>query len=109
MAVSQGIAQFRSNPSPSKGFLASGLSRCRGQDWGNKSSRRDAGLEGDGSGECIQPQGQAWSLASQFTGILAEGATALSVKLSGGALFAHLKLFQVLSSLIVKVILAICV
>ena len=47
-------------------------------------------------------------MASQFTGILAEGAIALSVTLSGGALVANLKLFQVLSSLIVKVILAIC-
>ena len=39
--------------------------------------------------------------------ILAEGAIALSVTLSGGALFASSKLFQFLSSLIVKVILAI--
>jgi len=39
--------------------------------------------------------------------ILAEGAIALSVTLSGGALFASWKLFQFLSSLIVKVILAI--
>ena len=39
--------------------------------------------------------------------ILAEGAIALSVTLSGGALFASWKLLQFLSSLIVKVILAI--
>jgi hypothetical protein len=39
--------------------------------------------------------------------ILAEGAIALSVTLSGGALFASWKLFQFPSSLIVKVILAI--
>ena len=39
--------------------------------------------------------------------ILAEGARALSVTLSGGALFASWKLFQFPSSLIVKVILAI--
>ena len=39
--------------------------------------------------------------------ILAEGAIALSVTLSGGALFANWKLLQFLSSLIVKVILAI--
>ena len=47
-------------------------------------------------------------MASQFTGILAEGAIALSVTLSGGALVANLKLFQVVSSLIVNVILATC-
>ena len=39
--------------------------------------------------------------------ILAEGAIALSVTLSGGALFASRKLLQFPSSLIVKVILAI--
>ena len=42
-----------------------------------------------------------------FTRILAEGAIALSVTLSGGALFASWKLLQFPSSLIVKFILAI--
>ena len=42
-----------------------------------------------------------------FMSILAEGAIALSVTLSGGALFASWKLLQFPSSLIVKVILAI--
>ena len=44
----------------------------------------------------------------QLSDIPAEGARAPSVTLSGGALFASLKLLQFPSSLIVKVILAIC-
>ena len=44
----------------------------------------------------------------QFAAILAEGAIALSVTLSGCALFVNLNIFQVLPSLIVKVILPIC-
>ena len=47
------------------------------------------------------------SLLSACLAILAEGAIALSVTLSGGALFASWKLLQFPSSLIVKVILAI--
>ena len=47
------------------------------------------------------------SYLSYITSILAEGAIALSVTLSGGALFASWKLLQFLSSLTVKVILAI--
>ena len=51
---------------------------------------------------------QYWrSLFTSFPTILAEGAIALSVTLSGGALFASWKLLQFPSSLIVKVILAI--
>ena len=44
-----------------------------------------------------------------FARILAEGAIAPSVTLSGGALFASCKLFQFPSNLIVKVILGICI
>ena len=47
------------------------------------------------------------SLFNSFLTILAEGAIALSVTLSGGALFGSWKLLQFPSSLIVKVILAI--
>ena len=52
---------------------------------------------------------QTWSLASQFAGILAEGAVVLSLKPSGGVLLATWKLFQFLSSLVFKIVLAICV
>ena len=44
-------------------------------------------------------------LFCEFAGILAEGAMALSVALSGGVPFANGKLLQILTSLIVKVIL----
>ena len=54
MAATRETAQFRSNPLPSKGSWASGLSRCRGQEWGDKSSRRGAGLEGDGWGDAYK-------------------------------------------------------
>ena len=56
----------------------------------------------------VQRHGQKLtSVFFMFLIILAEGAIALSVTLSGGALFASWKLLQFPSSLIVKVILAI--
>ena len=78
---------------------------------GNNVSRNSAWwlstLPEQGTKKAREQTQEEWVLIFLFARILAEGAIALSVVLSGGVLIASWKLFQFPSSLIVKVILAI--